>query len=233
MIRLLQEKEELELDQFDSAHPKYILDWNDVDDSIVYDEPLYRVIYKDGTEGGKIASYDNLSQEGSCKVLSGGVVLGNAKISGNAQVEYSRIQGNAQIFGNAKVSGGTVFGDAQVYSNAVVNDYNGLIYGNAKIYDNAYISNADIYGNAQVYGKAKIIGQGDSKSELAKVSGNAQVYDNAVIRGKSHIYGKAKVYDDIMLVDSKVGGNAIAHGSGGYSYAKLSGHDDFYNGKIQ
>ena len=232
MIRLLQENEELELDQFDSAHPKYILDWNDVDD-FIYKEPRYRVIYKDGTEGGRIASYDNLSQEGSCKVLRGAEVLGNAKISGNAQVKSGTILGNAQIFGNAEVSGATISGDVQIYGDAVVHDYNGLIYGNAKIYDNAYISNADIYGNAQVYGNAKIIGQGYLKSELAKVSGNAQVYDNAVIRGKSHIYGKAKVYDDIMLVDSKVGGNAIAHGSGGYSYAKLSGHDDFYNGKIQ
>lgn len=227
MIRLLED--ENALDQFDADHPKYILDWNDTE-RLADGTKLYRIIYKDGTkEGGYIASYDNLSQEGTCKVTSRGIMLGevygNARVYGNAQVECSRIGGNAQVYGNAQVKHGGIYEDAQVYGNADVDNFDGLIKGRARIFGNASIHNSDIYGSAQVYDNALVL--------YSKVSGNALVYGDAKVLDNSHVYGKAKVYDSVELFGCKVGGNAIAHGSGQLSDEKLSNHDEMDGNHVQ
>ena len=61
---------------------------------------LYRVKYKDGTLGGYIESYKNLSQDGNALVYGDARVYGNAWVSGNALV-----YGDARVYGNAWVSG--------------------------------------------------------------------------------------------------------------------------------
>ena len=54
-------------DRFNSEErPKYVLDW---DDSVQHNgETLYRIIYRDGSKGGWIQGYHNLSQYGDCEV---------------------------------------------------------------------------------------------------------------------------------------------------------------------
>ena len=110
MIRLLNEGNELrELDEFDSEHPKYILDWNDSID-LEGHTTLYRIIYKSGHKGGFLESYDNLSQKGKAKVY------GNAQVSDSAEVF-----GDAEVFGKAKVCGDAwVYGYARVSGNDVI-----------------------------------------------------------------------------------------------------------------
>jgi len=101
---------------------------------------LKRIIYNDGKTGGWLESYDNLSQDGDCKVLDEAKVYDNAKVYGNVKVYgYAIVYGNAEVYENAKV-----FGNARVHGNAIV-------YGNAEVYENA-----KIFDYARVHGNAKI-----------------------------------------------------------------------------
>ena len=59
---------------------------------------------KKGDIGGKIDSYDNLSQEGDCWVHTGAQVRGDAKVSGNARVyDHAKVYDNARVYGDSEV----------------------------------------------------------------------------------------------------------------------------------
>lgn len=123
-------------DRFNSEErPKYVLDW---DDSIQHNgKNLYRIIYRDGSKGGWIQGYHNLSQYGDCKVDDDAKVFGAGYVHGDAQV-----YGNAQVYERAWVfDKAIVHSDAQVYGDSQV-------YGKSEITDSARV-----YGQAEVYGR--------------------------------------------------------------------------------
>jgi len=110
-----------QLDEFDSKHPKYILDWNNSLDWKGH--TLYKVVYKNSftdQEGGWIEGYNNLSQNNFCKVL------GNAKVYENALVaDTSIVADEAEVYGDVKVCmRARVLGDTSLYGNLTL--YNGV-----------------------------------------------------------------------------------------------------------
>jgi hypothetical protein len=69
----------------------------------------------DGRLGGWIESEDNLSQEGTCWISEGVVVLDFAAVTGDAQVlgqiqllGHARVEGSATIDGSAAIGGSSV-----------------------------------------------------------------------------------------------------------------------------
>ena len=79
-----------------TGNRKYVLDMNKAKN--VDGHTFYRIIYKDGSKGGWIESYDNLSQYGDSKVLDEAEVYGKAKV-----YDEAKITGNAELSGNALV----------------------------------------------------------------------------------------------------------------------------------
>ena len=125
------------LEDWEEEHTKYILNENEVLEFL--GRTLYRIVYKDGTKGGWLESYDNLSQEGDCKVLNEAKAYGdsqiyeNAVISGNARIEDSNVCGNSKVEGSA-----IILDSASVYENAVVSD-NAVIIGEVNIHGNSKV----------------------------------------------------------------------------------------------
>ena len=142
-----------------TGNEKYVLDTEDTKETFS-GHTLYRIIYKDGSKGGWLESYENLSQDGNCKVLDEAMVYNNAWVYGDAQ-----IYGNAWVCGFAEVSE-----NAEVYDGAEVYDY-AQVYGAAKVY-----GEAQVYDEAKVYDEAWING-------IAEICGNA-VVDYDVSEGK-------------------------------------------------
>ena len=79
---------------------------------------------KAGQLGGYVQSEDNLSHEGKCWVVGEGMVIEQARVSGDAMVS------NSLVFGHAQVSGWcVVFNDAQVGGHSVVTGAIGIVDG--------------------------------------------------------------------------------------------------------
>jgi hypothetical protein len=73
---------------------------------------------RQGSLGGYVEGYHNLSQECSCWISDNAKVYENARVEGSAM-----IYGCAEIFGNAVVNGSAkIMGDAElyVYGNTVI-----------------------------------------------------------------------------------------------------------------
>jgi len=134
------------------------------DDFIINDSgvKLFRIKYLANNElGGYIQSEDNLSQEGSCRVLGDARVFGNARVFCDAQVfDDARVFGNTFVYGKAQV-----FDDARVFGDA-------WVYGNARLY-----GNARVFGNAQVFCDAQVCGDNWEISPL-QIKGS-RLYLNA------------------------------------------------------
>lgn len=85
--------------------------------------------------------------------------------------------------------------------------YAAFAYGNAKVSDDAYVSWASVSGDAKVCEKATVLG--------AEIYGNAVVAGNAKVGqeyGETVICGNAKVHGNAVVVDSKVGNDAVLCG---------------------
>lgn len=106
------QKYEIITDQEDEnhGHIRALMDFGDV---------------KKGDIGGRIDSYDNLSQEGDCWVGCDAKVCDDAEVSGDANVcDDAGVSGNAKVYGYAKVYGDAeVYGDAKAYGDAEVYGY--------------------------------------------------------------------------------------------------------------
>lgn len=80
------------------------------------------------------------------------------------------------------------------------------VIGGALVTSNALVTNyAKVSGDAWVSGNARI-------RDSAHVFGNARVYDNATILGSSMVSKFARVYGDVMVIDSIIRGNAKVEG---------------------
>lgn len=77
---------------------------------------------KAGDIGGKVRSYENLSQQGLCWVYPQSVVAGKAVVSGNARVIHSEIYGLAKITGNTTLFDSKVCGCTRIIGNSVINN---------------------------------------------------------------------------------------------------------------
>ena len=132
---------------------------------------------KEGSIGGYLEGYYNLSQKGSCWIYDSALVSNFARVTENARLyNYTKAREYAQVFGNAR------------------------IYGNAIVCENARVSgNARINGNAQVYGNA-VITENAKVSDNAGVHGNAKVLGNASVSDNADVYGNTVVNDDIQEI---------------------------------
>jgi len=70
---------------------KYTL--SDSDTILHCGHTLRRVLYGDGTIGGYVETYSNLSQEGSCRILDAAKVYGDARVSGDMKVRNRVLSG--------------------------------------------------------------------------------------------------------------------------------------------
>ena len=77
---------------------------------------------KAGDIGGKVRSYENLSQQGLCWVYPQSVVAGKAVVSGNARVIRSEIYGLAKITGNTTLFGSKVCGCTRIIGSSVISN---------------------------------------------------------------------------------------------------------------
>lgn len=77
---------------------------------------------KAGDIGGKVRSYENLSQQGLCWVYPRSVVAGKAVVSGNVRVIHSEIYGLAKITGNTTLFDSKVGGCTRIIGNSVINN---------------------------------------------------------------------------------------------------------------
>ena len=75
-----------------------------------------------GDIGGKVRSYENLSQQGLCWVYPDSVVAGKAVVSGNARVIRSEIYGLAKITGNTTLFGSKVCGCTRIIGSSVISN---------------------------------------------------------------------------------------------------------------
>jgi len=128
------------------------------------------VMYPEGTSGGLVSGYHNLSQEGSCWVDDNAVVTGNAVVTDDATVSD-----NAVVMGNSRLE-----------DNAWVSE-------NARIIENAIISkDAHVKGHALISGKARI-------TDYAFVNDHSFIEDNAIIGGRTKVEGCSCVKGDTDL----------------------------------
>jgi hypothetical protein len=78
-------------------------------------------VIKPGTFGGYVQSEANLSQDGACWIMDNAVVLGKARVVGNAIVrDTAMLCQRAQAMGDVVVSGDTHMGDCSKASGCVV-----------------------------------------------------------------------------------------------------------------
>ena len=140
-------------------------------------------IIKEGSIGGYVEGYHNLSQEGSCWIFCNAMVYGNAKVVDNAYVGGS----GTEVYGNAVVKDGAMI-EAKVYGNARIEDC-AYVHTNAEIYGNAVVKgDARVYEDSQIYGNAKVKNTG--------VSNISKVYGNAVLKSYYKILGNVNVCDN-------------------------------------
>lgn len=125
---------------------------------------------KKGDLGGYIESEDNLSHEGTSWVYDDAMVLGSARVYGNAKVlEKAEIDGNAKIFDSAIVaSKSRVSGKANIFGNAILG-------GDSKVFGSAWV-----YDDAQVYGDVQI-------------DGNLRVYKDVILIGDYSLTGNGHI----------------------------------------
>ena len=177
---------------------------------------------KKGTLGGYIEKESNLEQSsyygsstawvagnakvyGDAKVSSGGQVSGNAivsggTVSGGTVTDYATLSGGSiyggKLYGNAKMTKGSLGDTGEIYGYAQNNGCM-ISQGSPKLYGNAVVTGCEMHENVQVYGNAKIHGSD------VRLWGSVKVYDSAqigtggsqiYIKGKTNIYGNAKVY---------------------------------------
>jgi carbonic anhydrase/acetyltransferase-like protein (isoleucine patch superfamily) len=139
------------------------------------------------TLGGKIASYKNLSQSGSCWVEDGMYDTG-----GNCLSDPAEVIGDAQVSGDAVIkSGSTISGSARIYGQAVIE--NAIVTDSARVCDNArvYSDRTNAAYETQIR---------NDKTRRPTVRGKARVYGNAVIKDiDTKIMGNARVLEDAVI----------------------------------
>lgn len=205
-----------------------------------------------GQSGGWVEEEANLSQSGNCWlapdafiwdgacVEDNAIILGEseicrqARVSGHARVEHSRISGECHIYGSARVLHHSeviaVLGlteDAemrlQIYGNATVSA--SRIIHQAQIYGHARVSNAFVEHRSAIFGHAIIEGNEENNvwiCDCAQVSDNARiiagsgdsqiptiryssrVYGNAIIEGDCVLKHRVQVYGDAVLIGGPV-----------------------------
>lgn len=206
----------------DKEHPKYILDDKETASCFYsYAAPpvtVKRIYYynperaKYDIAGGWLQDYNNLSQEGNCKVYDEAKVVGIATVTDDALiVGHAIISDNASISGNAVVTeNACIHGNAKIYGRARVMDYaqvtgDSRVYGCAWVYNNAYVSqDTEIYDFAKVYGATTVEGE-------SKIYGNARIFDYAHIIS-SDVYDYAKIMDDSFIDSCHIGGRSFICG---------------------
>ena len=210
---------------------------------------LYRIRYlnddnyaRKGFVSGYIESEKNLSQDGMCVVIGNAKVYGNARVEGNTTVRMdaevyentvitskANIRDHSKIYGSAIIGGSaTISSKAEVYGNARVYE-RAEIYGNAKVYGNVKVyGTAKIYRNAEVYGTAKIYGD-------AEVSGNAKVYGDAEVFNSVYAYGKAEIFGNAQIFGkAEIFGNAHVYGTAKvYGGGWICNDDKFNKGNLE
>ncbi len=181
---------------------------------------LRRVKYADGTLGGWVENPACIRGSGrvldNAMILTLGVVMGNAEVSGDAVVSDSIINGHAKVSDRAKVNGAHIDGNARVKDNAKIDGDNILgvhVYGDAEISGNAELEgSASIADNARIGDSAKVGGNATIAGN-AKVYGNAKVGGRAVVFDNAQIYGNAKISGStFVLNDAVVRGDAEIEG---------------------
>lgn len=222
---------------------KYIFHKVEIEDELrlyrikaVRDIPKYSV--KAGDLGGLVQTPLNLSQDGDCWVGYDAKIIGNARVSGDAQIiTGSRIKDNAIIDGKVCISESvindrvTISGNVKIINSVIYND---VIIKNAKkikdchIYEKVSISgkvtinNSRCYANANLSGNVSIDDSGIfggiiSKNAVIKksrifdcatISDNAFII-NSCIKDNSNVSEKAYITDSIILDSSIISGNAI------------------------
>ena len=158
---------------------------------------------KVGDLGGFIEKEENLSHSGVCWVFDNAQVLGNARVSDNAEIcGIAKIYDDAQVFGGAKVfDSAEVFGWAQVYDDV-------RVFGHTKVYDYAEMNgHARIFGYARAFNNTKVFGNvwvfGNAiVFDFTRVFGEARVYGNAQVPGINIVEGRTRIYDSAKVFDS-------------------------------
>lgn len=142
---------------------------------------------EDGKFGGWIESEDNLSQDGSCRVLGKAKVYGNARVIDNAQVFRE-----AEVYDNARISGNSrVYNKAKIFNNAQIKD-DARVSESSLVYHNAIISeHANIHDNSSISNNARVAG-------YAEVFNNSTVFDNAQIYGDAEL-SLTSVFGDTII----------------------------------
>jgi UDP-3-O-[3-hydroxymyristoyl] glucosamine N-acyltransferase len=167
------------------------------DDFIIYKgRKLYRIralkeitytSIKEGSLGGYIEGYHNLSQEGRCWISDSSKVYGNARIRDNAFVGSE-----SEIFGNAVIKDSVQVGwDVKIYGNAVVMGKSEISDG-SRIYGNAVVKDiAMIVGSANIYGNTSIEG-----GSLVRVG---KFYDNVAIKNSTDISIPVECHNNTVI----------------------------------
>lgn len=95
-------------------------------------------------------------------------------------------------------------GDSWIYPGAIA-------AGHSVVKDNAILSDGAVaYDRAEIYGNAKVVGQGAMIGGTAHIHGNALVSESfveenadvsgsAIVEANSHVFGKAKIYEDAII----------------------------------
>lgn len=178
---------------------KYTLDKTNT--KIVNGKILYKVILANrevvglnGSNGGYVQSYNNLSQFGTSIVFGSACVLDNAEVKCNA-----RVGNNCVIYGDAIISGKSILGDSTEVGGFSVITGNAFLFGNIKIEGYSVLDgDVSINGNCHII-NSKIIGDNIDILHATKYS---HIVDNN--EGFScDISG-----NDINITDSYIKGSA-------------------------
>lgn len=150
---------------------------------------------KVGQIGGWVENVDNIRD--NAWVAEGGLVEGDAVISGNAHVRHATVKDKATVKGDAFIVGGDkthptiVKGSATVEGFAYV--YGGTVSGTAHVFGDAEVtSGAHVTGEATVSGDARLRDEGQVYG-AAVVQGNARVERGATVSGNAVVAGDAKL----------------------------------------
>ena len=131
--------------------------------ALIDDTLLYRIRalidfndVKAGDLGGYIESESNLSQSGNCWVYDNAMIVGHAKVYGDANVyDRVKVRGNAHIYENAYICNrANIYGDARVHGTSFISD-------TATINDNAEIIDTTINNNIHIGNRGLIESEKD------------------------------------------------------------------------
>lgn len=183
-------------DVFDEDHPKYVL----IDSrNNTLDKQWYRILYKDGTLGGRLEGYWNLNQSGNCKVLDDARIYDTSCVRGNAIIKNSAyVSGNSYVIGDAVISGraninkSKISGEVHITDNADI--YRSIVYGKAFIHEDAKLWYSWAYDEAEICLFAKV-------TDFSRIFGKSKITHD--IYGGSYIEDNklVKKVDTLKLLD--------------------------------